>query len=105
MLSKVYTRWRDSLIRCLAHVEAVIDFDETEDLDENISAELVSNVRRLREAMSRHLELGRQGEVLRTGVQTVIVGEPNVGKSSLLNNLCKYLFCLVTSYIYIYIFV
>ena len=41
------------------------------------------------EEMRRHLDDGRRGERLRSGVHVAILGPPNAGKSSLLNILCK----------------
>lgn len=43
------------------------------------------------EEMRTHLDDGRRGERLRTGVHVAIIGAPNAGKSSLLNILCKYI--------------
>ena len=47
----------------------------------------------LRAEIKRHLDDDRQGERLREGVHVVIVGKPNVGKSSLLNVICMYFRC------------
>lgn len=49
----------------------------------------------LKREMLQHLKDGRLGERLRNRLQVAIVGEPNVGKSSLLNILCKYLLLLI----------
>ena len=45
--------------------------------------------------IERHLADSRRGEILRSGVRVSIIGEPNVGKSSLLNLLCKSLSVVV----------
>ena len=49
------------------------------------------DVSTLLEEMRTHLDDGRRGERLRTGVHVAIIGAPNAGKSSLLNILCKYI--------------
>ncbi len=74
------------VVNCLAQIEAYIDFPE-EDLPPENRAALVAQIDRLREGVSRLRATGRYGEVLRSGVRTVIIGEPNAGKSSLLNRL------------------
>lgn len=89
-LSKIYLKWRKMLIKSLANIEAVLDFDETEFLNEDILEEIVLDMKNLQNEIIKHLEQGKQGEILRNGVKTVIIGKPNAGKSSLLNNLCKY---------------
>jgi len=44
--------------------------------------------------IERHLADSHRGEILRNGVRVSIIGEPNVGKSSLMNLLCKFVFCV-----------
>lgn len=79
-----------------AHLEAFIDFSEDEDLNENIVTELTTNVEKISREIRNHLNDRRQGEILRNGVRTVIVGAPNVGKSSFLNVLCQRPAAIVT---------
>ncbi|XP_018329105.1 tRNA modification GTPase GTPBP3, mitochondrial [Agrilus planipennis] len=89
ILSNMYNSWRDILIKSLAHVEAHIDFEETEEFDEQILQNIFADIRKLKAEISRHLEDGCKGERLRNGVKAVIIGETNAGKSSFFNILCK----------------
>lgn len=74
------------LINCLAQIEAYIDFPE-EDLPPENRAAVGAELDRVRSGVARLRATGRYGELLRSGVRTVIIGEPNAGKSSLLNRL------------------
>lgn len=85
-LGRRTTEARDQLLNTLAHLEAWIDFPE-EDIDPQTGALLRSRVRAVLDVVESLLATADQGRVLREGVRTVIFGEPNVGKSSLLNRL------------------
>jgi tRNA modification GTPase len=77
---------RTPLIDILAHIEAYIDFPE-EDIAPDTGAALQSRLSDLLARTRRLLDTAEQGRILRHGARTVIVGQPNVGKSSLLNAL------------------
>ncbi len=87
-LRELYEDWRNRLVKHLAHLEADIDFPD-EDLPERVSAAVLPEIIKLREDISAHLNDGRRGQALREGYRIVIIGEPNAGKSTLLNALTK----------------
>ncbi len=86
---------RDQLIEVRALFEAVLDFpeEEVELIDRyGVQEKLVS----LRDAISTLSESATQGNLLREGVQVVLTGAPNVGKSSLMNRLAEEEVAIVT---------
>jgi tRNA modification GTPase len=87
-LSKEVDRIRQRLIHLLAHVEAAIDFTE-EGLTFIHERELLQGVESTLEELSHLVESYQEGRILREGITAVIVGRPNVGKSSLLNALLR----------------
>ena len=90
----------DSLVARLIElrmlVEATLDFPE-EDIDAVDRQAAQVRLGRLRADLADVLAKGRQGSVLRTGLQVVLAGQPNVGKSSLLNRLAGEELAIVTA--------
>lgn len=87
-LGELYRGWGDRLLRLLAHLEAAIDFPD-EDLPPEIEARVMADTADLAGEIERHLVDGNRGERLRDGIAVAIVGPPNAGKSSLLNQLAR----------------
>jgi tRNA modification GTPase len=83
-LSERITSLRDRLADCLAHIEATIDFPEDE-VPRLPEASLFASIKEIALEIEDLLESAEGGRLYRDGVSTVIVGKPNVGKSSILN--------------------
>lgn len=77
---------RENLIGLLAHVEAYIDFPD-EDIDPDTGAAMLARIDATLADCTRLLDTAERGRILRHGLRLVIAGEPNAGKSSLLNRL------------------
>jgi len=86
--SKTIREIRQAILNSVAHIEATIDFPEDDldavtltEVDKNIAAQIVK--------LNELLKNQAAGKILREGLETAIIGKPNVGKSSLLNFFAK----------------
>lgn len=85
-LSRRINQLRDEMVETLAHIEAHIDFPE-EDIAPDTRGQLVARLHNGVDFMDELLRAANEGQILRRGIRAAIVGRPNSGKSSLLNQL------------------
>jgi tRNA modification GTPase len=88
-LSKLIGELRNALVETLAQVEVTIDYPEYDDVEEMTIPHMLEKCTWVKEEINKLLRTSSQGKILREGLSTVIIGRPNVGKSSLLNSLVQ----------------
>jgi tRNA modification GTPase len=80
---------KEKLLSILAHIEVNIDYPEYEDIEQITTNKLLPLITSLISEMKELLSDAKIGAVIKNGINTAIIGRPNVGKSSILNSLIK----------------
>ncbi|HHL9922131.1 TPA: tRNA uridine-5-carboxymethylaminomethyl(34) synthesis GTPase MnmE [Streptococcus pyogenes] len=88
-LSQLINDTRQEILNTLAQVEVNIDYPEYDDVEEMTTALLREKTQEFQSLLENLLQTAKRGKILREGLSTAIIGRPNVGKSSLLNNLLR----------------
>ncbi len=88
-LSKMIQNIRQEILESLAQVEVNIDYPEYDDVETMTSQMLIEKTTRFEQLLENLLATAKRGKILREGLKTAIIGRPNVGKSSLLNQMLR----------------
>jgi tRNA modification GTPase len=86
---RLYEGWRERILYARAMIEAEIDFTDEADVPGSVSDYIWPGLYSLADEVFEHLALAKSGEIVRNGLDVVIMGAPNAGKSSLVNALAK----------------
>jgi tRNA modification GTPase len=89
LLGKRARDWRERIIEASALIEAGIDFSDEGDVPAELRAPAIKSIKALRDEISEVLAAQGHSERLRDGLVVAIAGEPNVGKSTLMNQLAR----------------
>ncbi|CAM3221045.1 tRNA uridine-5-carboxymethylaminomethyl(34) synthesis GTPase MnmE [Lactococcus hircilactis] len=88
-LSVLINSIRQEILEALAQVEVNIDYPEYDDVETMTSQMLIEKTAHFQALLTHLLATAKRGKILREGLKTAIIGRPNVGKSSLLNQLLR----------------
>ena len=88
-VSNLIKNLRQKILEVLAQIEVKIDYPEYEDIEEVTYNDLKINIIEVENEINRIIKESENGKIIKQGIKTAIVGRPNVGKSSLLNQLLQ----------------
>ena len=96
-VSKKISDLRQELIEILANIEVNIDYPEYEDIEEMTLNMIKEKMIYIKSKIEKILKESKSGKIIKNGINVALIGKPNVGKSSLLNNLLDEDKAIVTS--------
>ena len=88
-VSKIIDELRDELLDIDSNINVNIDYPEYEDIKVYEIEDLKPKIIKIEEKLNKILKESNNGKIIKEGIKTAIIGKPNVGKSSLLNNLLE----------------
>lgn len=94
--SKLISNLREELVKIISNIEVNIDYPEYNDIYEVTANDLKYKIGFFKESLEKIIKEYENGRILTDGIKTVIIGRPNVGKSSILNKLLDYDKAIVT---------
>ena len=86
-VSKLIKDLRQKIIEVLANIEVNIDYPEYEDIEEVTNKMILERTEIIESEINNILSKSRDSKIIKEGIKTIIIGSPNVGKSSILNGL------------------
>ena len=88
-LKKYINSFRDKLKHVIANIEVNIDYPEYYDIEEVTKKELKEVINDLEKDLQNLVKKSEERQIIKNGIKTIIIGRPNVGKSSILNRFLK----------------
>ncbi len=88
-VSNMIKELRNEVMDVLANIEVNIDYPEYDDIEQITNKKVFDKLNNIKDKIEIILKNSENGQLYKTGIKTAIIGKPNVGKSSLLNNLLE----------------